>query len=513
MNYAQFLLRAILPTVLHMVIAAAAGYAVGSEFGSRSRTEWLEAAGGDPLTALVGKLAPYFGICVLMMVADALIIHEAFQLPFRGSGGLIGVAGCLFVMAYLSVGALLQLLVRNLALGLALTAVICAPAFGFAGIGFPVTSMNDFAQVWGGLLPLRWFIQILFDQASRGAPIQDSLEPFAALAGLALLYSSLAVLQLRSLSSKPASAPEQAPPEPPARPGIVGAFAAEYRRVLGDRGAFGLFVMAPILYGLLYPQPYLEQIVRSTPIAVVDNDSTELSRSIIHALNASEALRVAVRADTLAEAQAALLRREVFGIVDIPAGTEREVLAGRRGRLPAYVDSAYFMLYNRTLQGILEATRAASAELVSHDARPDGSFARASLAKGSPVELLSQPLFNPTGGYASTIVPLAFALLLQQTLLMGSATMGGVAFERGGPDARRRRGAAAAVVGQGLAHLLLALPGATLFLVVLPRVYGLSATYHLGELLASPYRSSLPSAFSVSSSGPGSGDARRPSSC
>ena len=41
LNYAQFLLRAILPTVLHIVIAISAGYAVGSEFGARSVREWL----------------------------------------------------------------------------------------------------------------------------------------------------------------------------------------------------------------------------------------------------------------------------------------------------------------------------------------------------------------------------------------------------------------------------------------------------------------------------------------
>ena len=36
LNFAQFLLRAILPTVLHIVVAVTAGYAVGSEFSSRS---------------------------------------------------------------------------------------------------------------------------------------------------------------------------------------------------------------------------------------------------------------------------------------------------------------------------------------------------------------------------------------------------------------------------------------------------------------------------------------------
>ncbi len=61
LNYAQFLLRAILPTVLHVVIALAAGYAVGSEFSRRSKRAWMRAAGGRPLVALVGKLTPLFG--------------------------------------------------------------------------------------------------------------------------------------------------------------------------------------------------------------------------------------------------------------------------------------------------------------------------------------------------------------------------------------------------------------------------------------------------------------------
>jgi ABC-2 type transport system permease protein len=211
------------------------------------------------------------------------------------------------------------------------------------------------------------------------------------------------------------------------------------------------------------------------PIAVVDEDSSEVSRRLVQGLNAHEALQVVARPNTLAEAQAALARREVFAIVDIPAGTEREVLAGRKARVPAYVDSVYFLLYNRTVQGILESSGAVTADLLASDAREDGSLYRAAQARSSPVEVLSQPLFNPTGGYASYIVPAAFMLILQQTLFMGVATLGA---------GRRRAAPAVAVLGKGLAHLLLALPGAALFLVVLPRLYGFSATTHLGDLLA-----------------------------
>ena len=474
LNYVQFLLRAVLPMVLHVVIAIAGGYAVGPEFGRRSMREWLAAAGGDPLTALVGKLAPYLGIFLMLMVVIAVTLHGAFEVSFRGDSVLLGVAATLLIWAYLSVGALFQLLVRNLGFGLSLTGIFCSPAFGFVGVGFPLLAMSGFARSWGDLLPLRWYMQILSDQAARGVPPEHSVEPLAILAGLAVAFFALAALRLRTIARKQLPS-ETETAEPPARRGLAGAFAAEYRRALGDRSALGLIVLAPIIYGAFYPQPYLGQLVRAIPIAVVDNDSSEVSRRLIQGLNAHEAVQVVARPSTLVEAQAALARREVFAIVDIPAGTEREVLAGRKARVPAYVDSGYFLLYNRTVQGILESSGAVTADILSGEVRPDGSLYRASLAKSSPVEVLNQPLFNPTGGYASYIVPAAFMLILQQTLFMGVATLGAV---------RRRTAAATAVLGQGLAHLLLALPGAALFLVVLPRLYGFSATTHLGDLLA-----------------------------
>jgi ABC-2 type transport system permease protein len=68
-NYAQFLLRALLPVVVHVVVVLAAGYSVGSEFRRRSMRTWLECAGGNPIVALAGKLAPLFAIFFLIMLS------------------------------------------------------------------------------------------------------------------------------------------------------------------------------------------------------------------------------------------------------------------------------------------------------------------------------------------------------------------------------------------------------------------------------------------------------------
>jgi ABC-2 type transport system permease protein len=479
-NYAQFLLRALLPMIIHVVITLAAGYSVGSEFRRRDARAWLESAGGDPVVALVGKLAPLFGIFFLIMLAEALSLEGALQIPFKGDLPLVLFAASLLIIAHLSLGALLQLLAGDLATGLGLTGLFVSPAFGYAGVGFPIVGMNAFAQVWSSILPLRWYMAVLLGQAARGLPVSDSAVPFAALAGLTVLFAGLALLRMVSLKRKGwfeiTTPPAQSEIIPPPR-GIGGAFVAEWRRVLGTKSAFSLLILAPLIYGIYYPQPYLNQILRKLPIAVVDNDLSDISRQIVETLDASGAVSVAVRARTLAEARAAIDRGKAFAAVEIPQDTEHDVLKGITVHIPIYADATYLFIFRSTASGIATALGTLTSDLVSRGARSDGSLVKAKLASSSPADVLLQPIFNPVGGYASYIVPAAFLLILQQTLLIGAAMLTGSALASAG-------GAFVGVLGRGIAHLTIYLPALTLYLVALPRIYGFSTLGHLPQLFA-----------------------------
>ncbi|MGA7455691.1 MAG: ABC transporter permease [Rhodoplanes sp.] len=484
-NYAQYLLRALLPMVLHVVIAISAGYAVGSEFRRRNLRTWLACAGGSPVVALAGKLAPLFAVFTVMMFVFGLIIEGLYDIPFKGDVAMLIAAAMLFIVAYLALGALLQLLTRDLATGLSITSLFVSPAFGYAGVGFPILGMNMFAQHWSAILPLRWYMAVLFDQAARELPVHASARSFAILAGLAVTYSVMAMLRLKAIgaSRRFSAAPEAFPDAKLASRGVGGAFAAEWSRILFDRGAFALAVMAPLIYGLYYPQPYLTQILHKIPIAVVDNDLSELSRNIIDTVDASGTVSVAKRATTLAEARQSLDRGEVFAVVGIPPGTQRDVLKGNDVPLPVYADATYLFIYRSTSSSIAAAVGKVSSDLALHGARSDGSLAAAALASSSPADILLQPIFNPVGGYASYIVPAAFVLILQQTLLMSAAMLTGTALSSSAS------GPLTTVLGRGIAHLTIYLPALALFLVILPRVYGFSALGHVPELFvfAAPF--------------------------
>ena len=312
-----------------------AGYAVGSEFGARSVGEWLAAAGGSPLAALVGKLAPYFGIFLLMMVVGAVIIHGVFEVPFRGDPVLIGAAACLLVVGLSFARRAASAARPQPRLRPQPDRHLLLAGLRFCRRGLSGAGMGGFAAGLGHRC-------CRCAGTSRSCSIRPRAacrpairsEPFVILGGAGrCVYFGLAWLRLRSRRPRKPAPAEPAPPADAgrARPGIARRLC---RRICAacsrDRGAFGLIVLAPLIYGVFYPQPYLGQLIRAVPIAVVDDDSSELSRGSSRASMPTRRSVSRVRASTLAEAQAALARREVFGILDIPAGTEREVLTGRR---------------------------------------------------------------------------------------------------------------------------------------------------------------------------------------
>ena len=128
-------------------------------------------------------------------------------------------------------------------------------------------------------------------------------------------------------------------------------------------------------------------------------------------------------------------------MVGIPPGTERDVLKGMTAHIPIYADATYLFIFRTTASGIAAAINTLSSELAAGGARTDGSLVKATLAAASPADILLQPIFNPVGGYASYIVPAAFVLILQQTLLIGAAMLTGVALAQaaGGAFAQRAR--------------------------------------------------------------------------
>ena len=422
---------------------------------------------------------------MLMFVLMVGILDVWLGVSFRGNAVLTAVSATLLIIAYQMIGCLMQLLARNMAVGLSLTGIIVSPAFGYAGVGFPVLAMQDFPRAWGAILPLRWYIQILFDQATRGAALHYTAEPFAILCGITVVLALLVWLRFplagpaRPASSRGRRAVTRAG-DARGRGGVRGGMAADpcrSRRVLAVRPGTGA------LRGLL-PAALSGPDRPRYPDRGRGPGPQRTRPRADPGLEAHGNISVALRASSYHEAEDAILARRAFAILGIPPDTEKNVLKGVTARLPVYADSTYFILFNRSLQGMLESVQAYATDALTHGARAEGAGVQAASRLNEPVDLVQVPLFNPTASYSSYVVPAAFVLILHQTLLMGAAMLGGAIYERGGRAARRTRASATAILGQGLAHWTLYVPAMLLYFVVMPRIYGFSTLGSVWALAA-----------------------------
>ncbi|WP_114392044.1 ABC transporter permease [Oleisolibacter albus] len=202
LNYAHFLLAALLPAVLQVVVVTVTAYSVGLDVETPHRLHILHRLGGGLWPALAGKVLPYTFLFLMVLGLSDWVLFGWLGLPLRGNGALLLAGSLLFILAGQLIGMLLALVLRPMASAVSIGTLLMAPAFGFMGVGFPRMGMNGFAQGWGMGLPGTWYLLARIDQTIRGAPAALSLKPLLILAAFVVALSGLIAWRLEAMRAR-----------------------------------------------------------------------------------------------------------------------------------------------------------------------------------------------------------------------------------------------------------------------------------------------------------------------
>jgi ABC-2 type transport system permease protein len=214
LNYVYFLLAALLPSLLQLVVVTASAYSVGIDVETRHRLRILRRLGGGLWSAMAGKLLPYTMLFLVVLCLSDLVLFGILELPVRGRGWLLAIAALLFILSCQLLGALLALLLRPMASAISVATLLTSPAFGFMGIGFPRLAMGPFAYGFGALLPGTWYLTARIDQTIRGTPLDLSWKPILVLLFFVVGLAGLTALRLESMRARGADDAHAALPAP-----------------------------------------------------------------------------------------------------------------------------------------------------------------------------------------------------------------------------------------------------------------------------------------------------------
>jgi len=191
MDYALFLVPAVIPALWQVVMIIGMLNAIGREHREGSWEQWLEPG---PLKAFIGKMLPYVLVYWVMGIGFLLSFY-LLGWPVRGSWALIITAQGLTVIATAVMAGFLFVLVDDLPRSLSLAAAYTAPSFAFLGVTFPASDMPSLALFWRSLIPVCHFMDIQISQMSRAADFGAVALDFGALV-LFLVVLPLVVLRL-----------------------------------------------------------------------------------------------------------------------------------------------------------------------------------------------------------------------------------------------------------------------------------------------------------------------------
>lgn len=189
----NFIIPGVVAVILGLIGAQLTSLTIAREW-ERGTMEQLISTPVTALEVMIGKLVPYFVIGLFDAAFCLSVAMFWFDVPCRGSVGLLILTTALFTLVVLGIGYLVSLRVRSQlgASQIALTLTI-VPISLLSGYTFPIDQMPTAIQAVTLLVHARYFVAILRSLFLKGSTFGELVAPIAAL----VLYAA-AIIWLAS---------------------------------------------------------------------------------------------------------------------------------------------------------------------------------------------------------------------------------------------------------------------------------------------------------------------------
>lgn len=194
-------------------------------------------------------------------------------------------------------------------------------------------------------------------------------------------------------------------------------------------------IWLPLGVILFFALFFSQEVVGSLPVAVVDEDNSNLSRRLVSMLYATHEIALVEEVADVAAAQTKLLAGDVVGVVEIPDGFSKNILSGRSAEVVYYDSGTNVSTSSLSAKGVQTAVSSLGVGVALQRAEMEGATPDEAMAQAMPIGFSTYGLFNPWLNYAYYVGPcfwvmiLIIASMLSTIYAMGSELRYGTAAE------------------------------------------------------------------------------------
>ncbi len=185
---------------------------------------------------------------------------------------------------------------------------------------------------------------------------------------------------------------------------LIAIIKKEFIQLKRDRGTLGMIIMLPIIQLLLFGYA-INTDPKNLPTAIISEDSTFLTRSIIAGLQNSEYFRITHHISSDKQGNELLKQGEVFFVISIPDNFTQNVIRGAKPEILLQADATDPTAISNAVSSLNGITN----KVIQENMKGNLAYLK---NQPSPFSIIVHKLYNPEGFTRYNIVPGLIGLVL-----------------------------------------------------------------------------------------------------
>ncbi len=179
-------------------------------------------------------------------------------------------------------------------------------------------------------------------------------------------------------------------------------------------------IVFPIFIYFLYASIYKKEIVREIPVAVFDEDHSELSRKVIELIESSSSMKIVYYPNSLAEIKEEFFNGNIHGAFYLPKDFEYNIKKGKSSTVVVYKNTSNLIIGNVLLKDASTIIKSFSGAVLISKLGKTGVPYNAGMNIANSIKIDSQILYNPNYSYSNYLVPGLLGFTFQMMIMIAS---------------------------------------------------------------------------------------------
>ncbi|MEG1622243.1 MAG: ABC transporter permease [Alistipes sp.] len=201
---------------------------------------------------------------------------------------------------------------------------------------------------------------------------------------------------------------------------INAVFRRELIRIIHQPMYFILMLVLPVISFAFFAVLFEHGVARDVPIAMLDADQTNLSRTAARMINDTPTAMVAYDIQSMEEGERLMREGKIMAIVQIPTSFEKNILSNRQTNIESYISGTNLTVNGLLSKDIQTAVTTFSAGIQIQLLTKQGLTERQAMAQLMPVRFVRHVLFNPYINYGYYLSPSFMPMMLMIFTIMAT---------------------------------------------------------------------------------------------